>query len=298
MDVYCEKPGSMTIAEGRAVSETARRYGRVFQTGAQRMSEPNFIFATELARRGLLGRIHTLRAHLWGQVRDVTYNEMLPAQPEPAREDLDWDLWLGPAPWRPYNQGYPGSCGTWGVFWDLAAGVAGWGSHTIVQCQAAIGALSTSPVHYAWPGNRSGDGLEARFADGVKLVLSFGGWRGSCGVRFEGDEGWASIADGYSRPDLSSPRLLKEFGRLTKQYAAEEGRPFDHIEDFVASVRSRRQPVADAEVMHRSMTTNHAINLCLALGRDLSWDPSKEEFIGDRQANRMRSRATRDPWKI
>lgn len=295
-DVYCEKPGSMTIAEGREVSDTAKRYGRVFQTGAQRLSEPNFIFATELARSGMLGELHTLRAHLWGRVKDVSYNEHLPAEPEPQSADLDWNNWLGPVPWRPYNKAYVGNCGTWGVFWDLAAGVAGWGSHTIIQCQAAADALLTSPVHYSYPGNLSGDGLVARFGNGVKLVLSFEGWRGSCGVRFEGDEGWTSIADGYSRPDLSSPGLMREFGRLTSQYAAKEGRPFNHIEDFVASVRSRRQPVANAEVMHRSMTTNHAINLCLVLKRDLTWDPVHEKFVGDETANRMRFRATRDPW--
>ena len=148
---------------------------------------------------------------------------------------------------------YLGGCGAWGVYWDFAAGIAGWGSHTIIQCQAAADALNTAPVHYAYPGNLSGDGLVARFADGVKLVMSFGGWRGSCGVRFEGDEGWTSIADGYSRPDLSSPRLLSEFGRLTSQYAAREGRPFSHIEDFIACVRSRRQPIANAEVMQQTV---------------------------------------------
>ena len=246
----------------------------------------------------MLGELHTLRAHLWGRVKDVTFNTHLPAEAEPKSGELNWDQWLGPVPWRPYNKSYIGGCGTWGVYWDLAAGVAGWGSHTIIQCQAAADALLTSPVHYSYPGNLSGDGLVARFANGVKLVLSFEGWRGSCGVRFEGDEGWASVADGYSRPDLSSPGLQREFGRLTKRYAAQEGRPFDHIEDFMASVRSRRQPVANAEVMHRSMTTNHAINLCLALKRDLTWDPEKEQFVGDETANRMRSRATRDPWQI
>ena len=192
-DVYCEKPGSMTIAEGRAVSETAERYERVFQTGAQRMSEPNFIFATELARSGMLGELHTLRAHLWGRVKDVTHNTHLPAEAEPKNKELNWGQWLGPVPWRPYNKSYVGGCGTWGVYWDLAAGVAGWGSHTIIQCQAAADALLSSPVHYSYPGNLSGDGLVARFANGVKLVLSFDGWRGSCGVRFEGDEGLSLI---------------------------------------------------------------------------------------------------------
>ncbi len=89
---------------------------------------------------------------------------------------------------------------------------------------------------------------------------------------------------------------MREFSRLTRQYAAKEGRPFSHIEDFITCVRSRRQPIANAEVMHRSMTVNHAMNLCLALKRDLTWDPAREEFVNDKEANRMRSRAQRDPW--
>ena len=297
-DVYCEKPGTLTIAEGRTLVDTARQYGRVFQTGTQRLSEPNFVFPTELARTGRLGKLHTVRAHLWPQVQDVTHNAWLPAQPEPDKEQLDWDLWLGPVPWRPYNRGYLGGCGAWGIYWDLAAGVAGWGSHTIMQCHAAAGAEHTSPVEYTYPGNRSGDGLVARFASGVKLVMQFAGWRGSCGAKFEGSEGWASVADGYSKPDVSSPALLGEREKVMTEYLARSQRPMSHMRDFLDCVRSRRLPVADAEAMHRSMTTNHAMNICLALQRDLKWDPAKEEFVGDAEANRMRSRAARQPWQL
>ena len=297
-DLYCEKPGTMTIAEGRAVVNTAKRYGRIFQTGTQRLSQANFIFPTELARRGMLGKLHTVRAHMWGRVQDVTKNNWLPAQKEPAKEDLDWDLWLGPVPWRSYNAGYLGGCGAWGIYWDLAAGVAGWGSHTFVQCQMASKNEYTSPVEYIYPGNSSGAGMVVRFADGVKMVLEFRGWRGSCGAKFEGTEGWASVADGYSKPDLSNPKLMGEYKKVMSQYAAESQRQLSHVKDFLACVKSRRQTIANPEVMHRSMTTNHAINICLALKRDLKWDPAKEEFIGDEQANRMRSRAVRQPWRL
>jgi len=297
-DVYCEKPGTLTIAEGRALVETARRYCRIFQTGTQRLSQAAFVFATELARSGRLGRIHTVRAHLWPRVTDVTRNDFLPPEPEPPREELDWDLWLGPVPWRPYNRRYLGGCGAWGIYWDFAAGIAGWGSHTIVQCQMAVGAELTSPVEYIYPGNRSGDGLVARFANGVELVMQFRGWRGSCGVRFEGDEGWASVADGYAKPDLSDPALLGEYKKVVSQYVGRTGRILDHMADFLACVKSRRETVANPEVMHRSMTTNHAINICLALGRDLRWDPQKEKFVGDAEANRLRSRALRQPWAL
>ena len=298
LDVYCEKPGSMSIAEGQAVVDTARRYGRVFQTGTQRMSEAKFVFATELARKGYLGELHTVRAHLWGKVTDVTFNARLPAEPEPAPESLDWNLWLGPAPWRPYNPGYLGGCGAWGVYSDFGAGVAGWGSHTIVQCQAAVSPECPTPVKYYYPGNRSGEGMVCEFANGVKLVLSFEGWRGTCGVTFEGQSGRASVADGYSNPDLTPPSLLKESGRLTRSYAAGTGRPFSHLGDFLSCVKSRRSPVADAGVMQRSMTANHAINLCLALERDLMWDPEQRAFVGDEEANRLRLKACREPWRV
>jgi len=297
-DVYCEKPGTMTVAEGRALVETAERHCRIFQTGAQRLSEANFVFPTELARNGQLGKLHTVRAHMWSAVQDVTKNDWLAAQKEPPREELDWDLWLGPAPWRPYNAAYPGNCGTWGVYWDFGAGVAGWGSHTFIQCQMAAGAEHTSPVEYIYPGNSSGAGMVTRFANGVKMVLDFDGWRGSCGVRFEGSEGWASVADGYSKPDFSSPALLGEFKKVMSEYEARTQRPMDHLRDFLSCVKTRRQTVANPEVMHRSMTTCHAINICLALKRDLKWDPAKEEFINDPQANRMRARAMRQPWRI
>ena len=297
-DLYCEKPGTMTIAEGRALVETAQRYGRIFQTGAQRLSEPNFIFPTELARAGKLGKLHTVRAHMWGAVRDVTRNEWLPAQKEPPREELDWELWLGPVPWRPYNGGYLGGCGAWGVFWDLAAGVAGWGSHTFIQCQMAAGAEHTSPVEYVYPGNPAGAGMVTRFANGVQMILDFDGWRGSCGVKFEGAEAWASVADGYARPDFSNPALQGDFKRVMSEYVARTQRPMNHLRDFLSCVKTRRPTIANPEAMHRSMTTCHLVNICLALKRDLKWDPAKEEFIHDDEANRMRSRAMRQPWHV
>jgi len=297
-DVYCEKPGTLTIAEGRAVVETADRYGRIFQTGTQRLSEASFVFPTELARTGRLGQLQTVRAHLWPAVRDVTHNAWLPPEPLPDRDQMDWDLWLGPVPWRPYNRRYLGGCGAWGVYWDFGAGVAGWGSHTIIQCQMAASAELTSPVEYTYPGNLSGDGLVARFANGVKLIMQFDGWRGSCGVKFEGTEGWASVADGYAKSDLSSPALEAESRKVMNEYLARSQRPMSHMQDFLSCVRSRRLTVANPEVMHRSMTTNHAINICLALKRDLRWDPEKEDFVGDPEASRLRSRAVRQPWLL
>jgi len=298
-DLYCEKPGTMTVSEGRALVNCAERHGRVFQTGAQRLSESKFAVPSEMALTGALGEIKVVRAHLWPKVRDVTKNDWLPSETEPASDELDWDLWLGPVPQRPYNRRYLGGCGAWGIYWDLAAGVAGWGSHTIIQCQKAIGIEDSSPVEYVFPGNKSGDGLVARFANGIELAMQFdAGWRGPCGVRFEGSEGWASVADGYSQPDFSSPVLLDEYQRRLHKYLNVEQHPENHMRDFLNCVRSRQTTIANPEFMHRSMTTNHAMNICLHLERDLKWDPVKEQFVGDSEANRFLSRAMRAPWMI
>jgi predicted dehydrogenase len=304
LDVFCEKPSSMSIAEGQELVAVARRYGRIFQSGMQRLSEANFVFADQLARTGRLGKLHTVYAH---QLPFQMKTDWLPAEPEPAPEELDWNLWLGPSPWRPYNAAYLRGCGAWLDYYDFGTGVAAWGSHTICQCQSGIDALTTSAVAYEYPGKDDADGLVCRFANGIKLVLNAEGWpkpgvkgmwRGSCGVRYEGSEGWVAIADNYARPEVSSPALLQDYDKLVRDYREQSGRPLQHIKDFLQGVRSRRACVANETVMHRTMSTNHVANICMLLKRNVRWDPVKEEFPGDPEANRMRSRALREPWQV
>ena len=294
-DVYSEKPSTMTIAEGQMLVDTARRYGRVFQTGTQRRSEAIFVFADELARTGRLGKIHTVKAHT---LPFAMSQDWLAAQLEPPRYELDWEMWLGPAPWRPYNPKYLNGCGAWLNYYDFGTGVAGWCSHTICQCQGAIDADLTSAVEYEYPNNDTAEGFVARYANGVKLVLSCGGWRGTCGVRYEGTEGWVSVADGYTSLDVSSPSLLRESRKLVQDYMTQNQRPMNHMRNFLDCLKTRRPPVAHPEVAHRSMTTCHAVNICMLLKRNLMWDPTNEKFINDPEANRLRSRAMREPWVI
>lgn len=303
LDVFCEKPSTMSIAEGQEVVTVARRYGRVYQSGMQRLSEANFVFADQLARSGRLGQVHTVHAH---QLPFQMKTDWLPAQPEPAPDECDWNLWLGPAPWRPYNAGYLRGCGAWLDYFDFGTGIAAWGSHTICQCQSGIGATTTSPVEFEYPGKPDAHGFVCRFANGVRMILNGQGWpqpgdrglwRGSCGVRYEGSEGWVAVADGYVRPDASSPSLLQDFTAIVRDYEAQSGRTLNHIRDFLDCVRSRRKCIANEVVMHRTMSTNHIVNVAMLLKRNLRWDPQREEFPGDAEANQMRSRAQRAPWR-
>ena len=296
-DVYSEKPSSMTIAEGHAVVETARRYRRIYQTGTQRLSEGNFTFCNEMVRLGRLGKVHTVRAHIAPWDAAEMRHDWLPAQPLPPKEEVDWDQWLGPCPWRPYNKAYIG--GAWRGHYDFHTSCIGeWGAHTFAQCQVGINAWETSGIEYKYVKNKTGDGMEVLFTNGIKMVLQLQGWRGSCGVTYEGTEGWVAAADGYSKPDVSSPAMLDDFRKLVYDYQARTQRPMSHVRDLLDCVKSRRQPVANPVMMHRTMTTVHAANICMWLKRDMRYDPVKDEFINDPEANRLRSRAMREPWMI
>jgi len=299
-DVYCEKPACLTMAQGQTVAETARRYGRVYQTGAQRLSEPNHVFAIELARSGRLGQIHTVYADIrW---RDGMHTDWLPAEPEPPKEDLDWDGWLGSCPWRPYNSGYVNG-GGWYHYYDFATDVAMWGAHSVAQSLAGLDMTNVSSIEFEYEGPDAT--MVTRLSNGVKLVLfrSAGSvwdpckfWHGACGERFDGPEGWVAAADGYAGPDVSSPALLREFKKVLADYTGRTQRPLNHVRDFLDCIRSRRPTVANPEVMVQSMNICLAADICEQLKRSLKFDLPKAEFVGDAEANRLRSRAMRAPY--
>lgn len=299
-DVYCEKPACLTMAQGQMVVETARRYARVYQTGAQRLSEPNHVFAIEMARSGRLGPIHTVYADIrW---RDGARHDWLPAEPEPPKSELDWDVWLGPCPWRPYNSGYVNG-GGWYHFYDFATDVAMWGAHTVAQALAGLDMTNVSFIEFEYAGPDAT--MVTRLSNGVKLVLfrvsgsvweTCEYWHGACGERFDGPEGWVAAADGYTGPDVSSPALLREYTKVLSDYTARTQRPMNHARDFFDCVRSRRTTVANPEVMCRSMNICLAADICEQLKRNMKFDLLKAEFVGDPEANRLRSRAMRPPY--
>lgn len=285
-DVYCEKPVSLTIAEGRALADTVDRYGRIYEAGCQRRSVGNFQFAIHLARSGKLGELQTVHASIpWLGAN----SGRLPGQPRPPGEELDWDLWLGPAPWHAYNKKYYE--GRWKRHWDFSGGgITEWGAHTLDLCQLANDSPLTAPVEY-WRGD---DGrMRARYENGVEVIFRKKGWKGTCGVRFEGDEGWVETDDS-GQVQVQPKSLQAERELQTESWK----HPVQHPRDFLECVKTRKKPVADARSVHYSLVGCHAANISLRLGRKLRWNPDEGRFIDDEVANRMRSRADRQPWYL
>ncbi|MDP7289823.1 MAG: Gfo/Idh/MocA family oxidoreductase [Phycisphaerae bacterium] len=287
-DMYCEKPMSVTIAESRAVSDAMKRFSRIFQCGTQRRNVGNFVWAANLARSGKLGEIKTVHAEKAGANSGVNFT-VLETQPEPAKEVMDWNGWLGPAIWRPYNSRYY-SRGFWSHHGDFSGGsICEWGSHTVDICQWALDADDTSAIDYEVINNK-GD-VQATYATGVKLIIRKGLRFGSCPVKFEGTEGWVETGD--SGQFEVFPKSLMAERRFKGGYPQN-----NHVREFLNCVKSRKQPVAPAEGAHRSISTCHAANICVRLGRPVKFDPVTEQFPDDAEANRLVSRAYRHPWRL
>ncbi|HID21755.1 MAG TPA: Gfo/Idh/MocA family oxidoreductase [Planctomycetaceae bacterium] len=296
-DVYSEKPCGITIELCQKLAETFRRTGRVFQAGTQRRSVPNFQAAVRLVRSGKLGTIHTMHASVY---EPMLKNDWLPRQPTPPRDLVDWNLWLGPAPWRPYNEQYVK--GGWRGYWDFDSGarLLDWGAHTVDLCQWAIGADDTMPIEY----EPQQDRIVCRYANGVTLILDFlrtpFGDRspkfitklGTCPVRYVGEGGWVETGDsaGIAVEPKSLQRALPDFKRIRGLDVSA------HARNFFDCVKTRKQPVCNPEVMRHSHIASHAAAIAWTLGRKLRFDPAKIEFLNDQEANSLRSRPLRDPW--
>jgi len=289
-DMYCEKPCTKNIAQSLTLADTMRRTGRVFQAGTQRRNLPHFAFACELARTGKLGKLKRVYAHPMG-MKAIT-SGWLPAESEPSKDVVDWDMYLGPAAWRPFNQklldGFNFEKGG-GL---VGGGVLEWGSHCVDLCQWAVGADHWAPVEY----NPPKDGqIVARYENGVELIFRETGWLplGSCPVRFEGETGWVEAGDS-GKLVLSSPTLLA--GRAVAEI---DGYPATfHVRDFLDCVKTRSLPKGNAEAACYAHIACHAANIAIYLDRQVKYDLAKHEFVGDEQANRLRSEALREPWRL
>jgi hypothetical protein len=287
-DVYCEKPCTKNIVQSLALADIFRRTARVFQAGTQRRSLPNFAYAIELARTGKLGKLETMHAHPGGL--GTKMSGWLPAEPEPPREVMDWDMYLGPTAWRPYNNKLKNA-----FHFEKGGGLVGggcleWGSHCVDLCQWANDADDTAPVEYE-PVNGQ---LHARYANGVKLVLRNDGWLplGSCPVRFEGSTDWIETGDNADIA-ASSDSLLLNRGKKIPGYPADF-----HVRNFLDCVKTRALTRAHADAACWAHIACHASNVALFLNRKVRFDPKTTMFINDEQANRLRSEALRAPWRI
>ncbi|MFN7874225.1 MAG: Gfo/Idh/MocA family protein [Pirellula sp.] len=294
-DVYSEKPCGITITACQELAATIHKEKRIFQAGTQRRSVPNFQKAVELVHNGKIGKLHTMYASVYVPVLENTW---LPAQPMPNRDVVDWNLWLGPAPWRPYNQAY---CdGQWRGQWDFDSGarLLDWGAHTIDLCQWANQSDATMPISY----EPEDEKIVCYYANGVKLIIDFlrepFGNRaphyetrlGTCPVRFVGDNG--SVETGDSGEMIVIPDSLQR--EITEDTKRVKGLDVSaHARNFFDCMRSRKLPVANQDVMRRSHIACHAAAIAWILKRKLQFDPIKEEFLEDAEANRLRTRPNR-----
>lgn len=288
-DIYCEKPCTKNIAQSLALAETMKRTARVFQAGTQRRNLPHFAFACYLARTGRLGKLQKVYAHPAGM--QAMSSGWLTPQDAPDKSVVDWDMYLGPAAWRPFNPKHLDGFNFEKGGGLVGGGVLEWGSHCVDLCQWAVGDCPP-PVEYNAPANGE---LVATYESGCQLIFREKGWipLGSCPVRFEGETGWVEAGDS-GKMVLSSPTLLA--GRTVDEIG---GYPATfHVRDFLDCVKTRGQPKGNAEAAARAHIACHAANIALFLNRKVKLDLNKYEFINDEPANRLRSEALREPWRI
>jgi len=293
-DVYCEKPSTLTIAEGRSMVTALAKLGTVWQCGTQRKSIPSYSFVVDVVRSGRIGKLHLITASMGeGWTSDAL---AIPAT-EPPRDVFDYDRWLGQAPWAPYS---PQRVRMWRLDWDLSAGaITDMGPHYFEFAQWARGDETSGPVEYEGFGVFRREkkfntipgivDVRARYADGTLLRID----SGPKGVRFDGDEGWIHLLDeGKITGDPKSVLAGLEVPNFSWNVMA------PHIRNFLDCMRSRKPTVSPPEVAQRVHTIAHCANLSIRLGRRLYWDPEVELFIGDEQANNMLARSMRAPWRI
>ena len=295
-DVYSEKPITLTIREGRILSDTCRRFGVIYQAGTQRRATESYAFARDMVRQGRIGRLKTVEMQVW--TGPAIQHE--PSVPPPP--GLDYDTWLGQVPWRPY---VPGRIQSWQYFWDTAEGVmTDMGCHYTDQMQWVLGTDLTGPVEFEARGEFpdpkgycSDTPLTAearcRYASGVEGRMYQRAGFTDRYLRFIGEEGWIQVDDETDRvtAEPASILTLQQGGGTSWANASA------HIRDFLDGIRTRRPTQCNPEVAHRAMTICQAWSISLRLGQKLGWDPATERFNLE-TANQMLWREPRAPWRL
>lgn len=291
-DVYCEKPLAHTIHEGREMVETASKLGRVFQTGSMQRSWPDFRKACELVQNGYVGEISKVIVSVGDPARACDLPE------EPLPDYLDWDRWLGPAQMRPYNQvlsppieqdHFP----LWRDYREYGGGIlADWGAHMFDIAQWGLGMDDSGPVKFIPPQDPAAKrGMQMIYANGIEMVHEDfdRGWA----VRFIGSEGSLDISRQFldSKPEKIAQTEIRSSDK--RLYLSE-----NHYQDWIDAIKNRSKPVAHAEIGHRTSSVCNLANISYQLHRTLEWDPVNEKFAGDSEANKLRTKKYRKPYKL
>jgi predicted dehydrogenase len=288
-DIYCEKPLSLTIHEARAMVQAARKNERVFQTGSMQRSSSEFRKACELVRNGRIGKVKQVIVDVGGPSRPCDLPE------ETLEPGLDWDLWLGPAPLRPYNsvlspRGVHKHFPDWRNYREYSGGMmTDWGAHHFDIAQWGLGMDDSGPVEIIPPTDPKAErGVRYLYANGVEMLHGNSG-----GVLFIGTDGKILVNRGKFE---ATPASIGETPLTDKDIRLYNS--YNHGKDFLDCVRSRKKPICDVEIGCRSVTVCHLGNLAYWNHRTLKWDPSKERFIGDEEANKWLDRPKRGSWKV
>ncbi len=292
LDVYAEKPLTLTVEEGQYLMRAERKYGTVFQTGTQQRSIPINNFGSDLVKNGAIGKVHTVicPSFIGPEIRKSTAGQ-------PTPQGMNWDMWCNQTPLVPFSPNLHPGLGKWGRWraYDgggLGWGVTGWGAHAFDQVQRALGTDDTDPVEI-WLDEAPSITAKCslRYANGTVLKLALPKGKGpGLGAIFVGDKGKIEI--NRNRVASNPPELVADApapdDRSVVASVAQR-----HIQNWVDCMRTRQKPAASAEIGHRSTVICHQINICRELGRRLKWDPVKEVFLGDDEANALRSRTRR-----
>ncbi len=288
-DIYCEKPLSLTIREARAMVRAARENQRVFQTGSMQRSSSEFHKACELVRNGRIGKVKQVLV-------DVGPPSVWCDLPEEAMEPgLDWDMWLGPSPTRPYNsvlspRGVHKHFPNWRNYREYSGGMmTDWGAHHFDIAQWGLGMDESGPVEVIPPSDpKATKGVRYIYANGVEVIHGDGG-----GVTFIGTEGRIFVNRGKFKAEPESLAEAPIPANGVHLYKSS-----NHLQDFLTCIRSRQRPICDVEVGCRSVTVCHLGNLAYWNHRRLKWDPAKEQFIDDPEANSWLDRPKRGAWTV
>ena len=295
-DVYCEKAISLTIAEGRAMCKAVRRYNRILQVGTQQRSDSRFRLACQLVRNGYLGKVHTVKVGVPGGRQLKT----MPAKDAPP--DIDYKMWLGPAPWSPYTDQ---KCTfNWYFMQDYCAGwIQSWGVH---HCDIALWGLpqlgkglikasGTATFPTEGPANTSITwNTKITAADGTVMTFCSNREKGHPqGVRFEGDKGWIHVRRGAIKAEPAS--LLQTAFKASdeKLYVST-----NHHNNFMDGIRTRKDPAAPIEAGHRATAISLVADTATRLKREVTFDWDKEKYVKDPAADNMLVRSMTAPWRI